>query len=189
MEARMAKPAQHPVTAEELLEAGGRYRYGELVRGVLRISEPPNAVHGWLATRIASRLIIFVEQHRLGVVMVETGYILQRNPDTVRGPDVSFVSATRMPPTQIPERYIEGAPDLAVEILSPNDRWRDVEEKLADYFAAGTRLVWLVDPRQRRVVVRHPDRAPRIIDANGALDGEDVVPGFRCALGEIFGAR
>jgi Uma2 family endonuclease len=94
--------------------------------------------------------------------------------------------AARVPPAQIPERYIEGAPDLAVEILSPNSHWREIEEKLADYFAAGTCLVWIVDPRRRCVVVRSPDRAPEVIEADGVIEGGKVIPGFRCSLAEVF---
>jgi Uma2 family endonuclease len=120
-------------------------------------------------------------------VLVESGYVLGRGPDTVRGPDVSFVSATRLPPDQIPEQFIPGAPDLAVEILSPSSRWSEVEEEVADYLAGGTRLVWVVEARERRVMVRYPDRPPRTLTAGDVLDGEDVVPGFALALADLFG--
>jgi Uma2 family endonuclease len=146
-------------------------------------------VHGWIAGRIVARLGNHVDRLELGTVLVEAGYVLQRGPDTVRGPDVSFVSISRLPPDQIPEEFISGAPDLAVEILSPSSRWSEVEEKIADYFAADTRLVWVVDPGERRVIVRYPDRPPRVAAAGESLDGEDVVPGFALALAELFGSR
>ena len=130
-----------------------------------------------------------VERLGLGTVLVEAGYLLQRGPDTVRGPDVSFISLARLHPHQVPEEFIPGAPDLAVEILSPSSRWSEVEEKIADYFAAGTRLVWVVDPRERRAIVRYPDRPPRVVASGESLDGEDVVPGFALALAELFGSR
>ncbi|HEX6107389.1 MAG TPA: Uma2 family endonuclease [Gemmatimonadales bacterium] len=182
----MSHPAR-AVTAEELFQYPDA-KYLELVRGVPRVCEPPGGVHGMIAGRLMSRLGDYVERRRLGTVLVEAGYVLQRGPDTVRGPDVSFISAARLPPERIPEAFIPGAPDLAVEILSPSSRWAEVEEKLADYFAAGARLVWVVDPAARRVIVRHPDRPARVVAAGDTLDGEDVVPGFAVPVAELFPA-
>jgi Uma2 family endonuclease len=136
-----------------------------------------------------ARLGEHVERLGLGTVLVEAGYVLRRAPDTVRGPDVSFVSLDPLAPDRIPEHFIPGAPDLAVEILSPSSRWSEVEEKIADYFAGGARLVWVVDPGERRVIVRYPDRPPGIIAADGILDGNEVVPGFALAVAELFGSR
>jgi Uma2 family endonuclease len=183
----MSHPAR-VVTAEELFQYPDS-KYYELVRGVPRVSEPPGGVHGAIAGRIVARLADHVERLGLGTVLVEAGYILQRAPDTVRGPDVSFISLARLPPDQIPEQFIPGAPDLAIEILSPSSRWSEVEEKIADYFVAGTHLVWVVDPRERRAIVRYPDRPPRVVASGECLDGEDVVPGFALALAELFGSR
>ena len=183
----MTQPAR-VVTAEELFQYPDS-KYYELVRGVPRVSEPPGGVHGVIAGRIMTRLGSHVERLGLGTVMVEAGYVLQRAPDTVRGPDVSFVSLARLPPERIPEQFIPGAPDLAVEVLSPSSRWSEVEEKLADYFTAGARLVWVVDPEERRVIVRYPDRPPKVVAAGESLDGEDVVPGFALAIAELFGSR
>jgi Uma2 family endonuclease len=174
------------VTAEELFQYPDS-KYYELVRGVPRVSEPPGGVHGMIAGRIVARLGDHVERLGLGAVLVEAGYVLQRGPDTVRGPDVSFVSISRLPPDQIPEQFIPGAPDLAVEILSPSSRWSDVEEKIADYFTAGARLIWVVDPGERRVIVRYPDRPPRVVATGESLAGGDVVPGFALPLAELFG--
>jgi Uma2 family endonuclease len=180
----MSQPARS-VTAEELFQYPDS-RYYELVRGQPRVCEPPGGVHGRIAARIAARLADYVERLGLGTVLVEAGYVLQRAPDTVRAPDVSFVSLARLPPDQIPEEFIPGTPDFAVEILSPSSRWSEVEEKIADYLAPGTRLVWVVDPGDRRAVVRYPDRPPRVVAVGGSLDGEDVVPGFSLALGDLF---
>jgi Uma2 family endonuclease len=179
----------HPtraVSAEELFKYPDSRAY-ELVRGVPRVSEPPGGAHGRIAGRITVRLGAHVERLGLGTVLVEAGYLLRRAPDTVRGPDVSFVSAARLSPERVPEQFIPGAPDLAIEILSPSSRWSDVEEVIADYFTAGARLVWLVDPGERRVVVRYADRPPKIVAAGDILDGEEVVPGFALAAGELFG--
>ena len=183
----MGQPARS-VTAEELFQYPDS-KYYELVRGMPRVCEPPGGVHGMIAGSFAAHLRNHVERLKLGTVLVEAGYVLQRAPDTVRGPDVSFVSLARLPPDRIPEQFIPGAPDLAVEILSPSSRWSEIEDKIADYFAAGARLVWVVDPGERRVIVRYPDRPPGIVAAGESLDGEDVVPGFALALAELFGSR
>ncbi len=180
----MSSPARL-VTAEELFNYPDTRRY-ELVRGILRVSEPPGGIHGRLAMKLGSRLDLHVTRLGLGTVLVETGYLLERGPDTVRGPDVSFVSTTRLPPDRIPEQFIAGAPDLAIEILSPGDRWAEVEQKVADYLGAGARRVWLVDPKERRVIVRYPDRPSRVLTDRDILDGEDVVPGFELPLAELF---
>ncbi|MGH7578560.1 MAG: Uma2 family endonuclease [Gemmatimonadales bacterium] len=180
----MTQPAR-VVTAEELFQYPDS-KYYELVRGVPRVSEPPGGLHGRIAATIAARLADHVERLGLGTVLVEAGYVLKRAPDTVRGPDISFVSLSRLPADQIPEQFMPGAPDLAVEILSPTSRWSEVEEKIADYFAAGARLLWVVDPGERRVIVRYPDRPPRVVATGENLDGEDVVTGFALALAELF---
>ncbi len=174
------------VTAEQLSTYPDRERY-ELVRGVLRVCELPGGVHGRLAARMAARLSQHVERHGLGTVLVEAGYVLGKEPDTVRGPDVSFISGTRLAPDQIPDRFISGAPDLAIEILSTSSRWPEVEEILADYFAGGARMVWVVEPPNRRIIVRYPDRPPKVFTRDDVLEGEDVVPGFHLVASELFG--
>ena len=183
----MSQPTR-VVTADELFRYPDSTHY-ELVRGVPLVSEPPGGVHGRIAGRLVARLGNYVQLHGLGTVLVEAGYVLQLAPDTVRGPDVSFVSLARLPPERIPEQFIPGPPDLAVEILSPSSRWSDVEEKIADYFTGGARLVWIVDPEKQRVIVRYPDRAASVIAVGESLDGEDVVPGFTLGLAELFGSR
>ena len=183
----MSGPARL-ITADELFNSPDPRRY-ELVRGVPRVSEPPGGVHGRLAIKLGARLDEHVTRLGLGTVLVEAGYVLKREPDTVRGPDVSFVSAARLPPDRIPEQFISGPPDLAIEILSPGDHWAEIEEKVADYLAGGARWVWLVDPRERRLIVRYPDRPSRVLADSDIFDGEDVVPGFTLDLAELFGPR
>lgn len=180
----MSQPAP-VVTAEELFELPDAKHY-ELVRGVPRVCEPPGGAHGRLAMHVGALLNEHVQRLGLGSVLVEAGYVLRRMPDTVRGPDISFISVARLPPDQIPETFIPGAPDLAVEIISPSSRWSEVEERVADYLAGGARLVWLLDPREHRVVVRHPDRPPAVLTENDTLDGEDVVPGFTLPVAELL---
>jgi Uma2 family endonuclease len=173
------------ITAEELFEYP-ESRYYELIRGVPRVCEPPGGRHGYLAMRLGALLHQHVERLGLGTVLVEAGYVLRRAPDTVRGPDISFISTGRLPPDRIPEHFIPGAPNLAVEIVSPGSRWSEMEEKVADYLAGGTPLVWLVDPRERKVIVRYPDRPTRVVTAGELLEGEEVVPGFALPLAELF---
>src|SRR5437773_10022494 len=120
-----------------------------------------------------------------GVFAAETGFKLATNPDTVRAPDVGFVTQDRMLPAGT-IGYPALAPDLVVEVLSPDDRPGEVLAKVADWLSAGTRLVWVVDPAGRRARVYRADGSDASVDTDGALDGEDVVPGFTCKLSVIF---
>lgn len=185
----MARRTQRLMTVEEYLAAGGE-RHTELVRGVVCVHEPPNFEHGRAATELAARLHTHVKRHRLGLVVVESGYVLRRAPDTVRGPDISFIRTDQVAAARAAPSFPSGAPDLAVEVLSPGDRKGEIARRVADFFEGGARLVWLVDPRRARITVRYPDGQFKTLHAGDVLDGEDVVPGFRCAVEEIVpGAR
>jgi Uma2 family endonuclease len=173
------------MTAEQLFAMPGG-EPSELVNGRLRVSEPPGYWHGLLQPRLAAELLTFVRANRLGVVLTESGFVLSREPDTVRAPDVAFVRAERLPELDRGQRYLEGAPDLAVEIVSPGDTAVEVADKVDEYLASGARLVWVVYPRARRAVVWTPDGVGRARSAGDALDGADVVPGFRLALADLF---
>ncbi len=181
----MPTAPRQPMTAEDLFRYPDHDRY-ELVAGNLRVSEPPGAHHGQVATRLAYRLHGYVEANRLGVVLVESGFILHRGPDTVRGPDVSFVAASRLDPRRVPLSYLSIAPDLAVEILSPEDRPGAVAEKVANYLDAGTKLVWVIEAEKSRVMVHRVDGSIAELTANDSLDGEQVVSGFRCPVTELL---
>jgi Uma2 family endonuclease len=172
-------------TAEELLRAGDIGRC-ELVRGTLVMMVPAGADHGGIANEIAFRLTEFVKPRKLGrVFAAETGFFLFRDPDTVRAPDAAFVRAGR-PPS--PARgYYPGAPDLAVEVLSPDDRPKEVREKVAEWLRGGTSVVWVVDPAARTATVHEPGREPRTMSESDALRGGDVLPGFELPVREIFG--
>ena len=159
----------------------------ELQAGVL-ISEPvPGWRHGRVAFRLAELVGAHVRRNRLGVVVTnDSGFILSRSPDTVRGPDVSFVSRERLASVGDPVAAFPGAPDLAVEVLSPSNTPAGMHAKVADYLAAGTRLVWVVDPEGRVVRAYDTLLAPRVLGCGETLDGGDVVPGFRVRVEEIF---
>jgi Uma2 family endonuclease len=175
------------MTAEELAQLPVDGRHYELVRGAVVEVTPAGGRQGENAGQIAGHLWVFVQSHGLGRIYVaETGYVLARNPDIVRAPDVSFVRADRLPPEQEREGFLELAPDLVVEVVSPNDRMRDVADKVLEYLDAGVRLVWVVEPRRRTVTVWTPDRRARILTEPDELDGGDVLPGFRLPLVEIF---
>src|SRR5439155_10259700 len=115
----------------------------------------------------------------------ETGFALFREPDTVRAPDIAFVRRERLP-DPIPVRYPELAPDLVVEVLSPSDRPGETLAKIADWLEAGARLVWVIDPERRIARIYRQDGTESVLDDGSALVGEDVLPGFRCALRSIF---
>jgi Uma2 family endonuclease len=159
----------------------------ELQAGLL-VSEPaPGFRHGRIMAAIAEILRAHVRQQRLGVVLAgDSGFVLAREPDTVRGPDVAFVSRARFERSGDTVKAFAGAPDLAVEVLSPSTTPADMHAKVADYLAAGTRCVWVVDPEARTVTVYESLLWPRRLGEDEMLEGNDVVPGFRVCVGEIF---
>jgi Uma2 family endonuclease len=187
--ATQKETAKRLLTAEELYEHPDDDMRRELVRGELRVSEPPGWGHGNIATRVIVRLGAYVEAHGLGYVTGEAGYVLERGPDTVRGPDAAFIRWDRRPGPDVEHRYFEGAPDLAVEIVSPSDRAGEIAETVEGYLAKGTRAVWVVYPTRRQVVVYTPDGAARTLRESDRLDGGDVVPGFSCPVAELFPER
>jgi Uma2 family endonuclease len=135
---------------------------------------------------LALRLGAHVERTRAGQLFAaETGFTLARGPDTVRAPDIAFIRRERLPDPE-PAGFPDLAPDLVVEVLSPDDRSGDVLAKVADWLSAGTRLVWVVDPSRRLARVHQSDGTEVLVAADEALDGQDVVPGFSCTLAEIL---
>jgi Uma2 family endonuclease len=133
-------------------------------------------------------LVAFVVQRSLGeVIRNDSGFLLQRDPDTVRAPDMAFVRADRVPPPGADVQFVDFAPDLVVEVVSPSDRAAAVNERALDWVDAGVRLAWIVDPSSRSVVVHRPDGTVSLLRGDAELDGEDVLPGFRLPLAELFG--
>lgn len=169
----------------EQLPDDGRYR-DELVRGRIVREPPPGYEHGEQQLNLAVPLRQHVRKHRLGSVTIGSGYALLPGVATVRGPDISFVAQERIPPEGLPHGYPRMPPDLAVEIVSPSNRAGAIREKMADYFEAGVRQVWIVYPRRRNVTVYSSPSEVRVLDENDELDGGDVVPGFRLPVAEIF---
>jgi Uma2 family endonuclease len=172
---------------DEFLVYGARVKHSELVRGRLRVSEPASGMHGAVGTVLVAALAAFVDERELGFAFMDnTGFALPGLPDTVRAPDVSFVRADQIPAEGFGPGFLRVAPDLAVEILSPDQSAWAMDEKLQDYFAAGTRLVWVIDPLRRTVAVHPHDAAPRWLGEGDALDGGDVLPGFAIPVARLF---
>lgn len=174
------------LTADELLALNIQDKRTELVRGRLVVREPAGFRHGVIAMELARRLADFVKTHSLGVVVAaETGFKLFSNPDTVRAPDVGFIRADRVP-HPLPRGYADIAPDLAVEVLSPDARAGEVLAKVSDWLTAGCRLVWVVDPDRRIARVYRADGSESFVSDDAALDGEDVLPGFTCRVESVL---
>jgi Uma2 family endonuclease len=159
----------------------------ELQAGML-VSEPcPGFRHGRVMAVVAELLSAHVRRNRLGVVLAgDSGFILARQPDTVRGPDVAFVSNESYERCGDTVKAFSGAPDLAVEVLSPSNTPAGIRAKVADYLAAGTRRVWVVDSETRSVTVYASLLSPHVVGEDELLEGDDVIPGFRVRVGEFF---
>jgi Uma2 family endonuclease len=173
------------LTAEDLLELGD-IGSCELLRGELVMMSPASFNHGWVAANIQAALISFIKPRRLGIVAIaEAGFIIERNPDTVRAPDVSFIRAERIPPEGV-AGFFPGAPDLAVEVLSPNDRPGEVALKSQEWLAAGCDTVWIVDPRTRNVTAHRRGVKAETITEGESLVCENLLPGFSLPVVDIF---
>lgn len=177
--------AQRLKTEDDLMALPDDDMRHELVNGVI-VAEPfPSLLHDRVRRHLERILEGFVLKRELGEIFGEVGFLLTRQPDTVRGPDLSFVRKERLAGIDY-EKFFRGAPDLAVEILSPSNRRGEVRAKVADYLNAGCRLVWVIDPKKKTAVAYRTLEMPRRIDAGGKLDGEDVLPGFEIPLASIF---
>jgi Uma2 family endonuclease len=164
------------------------YRYLELVRGRIRdVREPwPAHEHGVRQFHLAYLLKKYLEANPIARLSGDASVTLRRNSDTVRAPDIYVIRNERYPRDYVGGPIFEVAPDLIVEIRSPSETAGILRAKLADYFAAGTSVVWVVEERKRRVTIHTKDAEPRIIQGNERLTGEPVLPGFSCTLNELF---
>jgi Uma2 family endonuclease len=184
--------AQKLMTAEEFVQLpdpkSGEQM--ELVRGVVVMAPPAITGHGHRSSEIDAALREFVRRHSLGFTTGEGGYRLARNPDTVRAPDAAWIAFDRLPGGAFPEdTYADAAPNLAVEVMSTNDREVDIDEKIADYLAAGTERVWVVRPRLRTVTVHWPNGDAHRYSASDTLTSDDAafpVSGFELPVARIF---
>jgi Uma2 family endonuclease len=176
---------EHVTTAGQLLQASGLGRC-ELLRGELIMMSPAGSRHGEIALAMGAILRDFVMSHGLGTVLgAETGFCIAQNPDTVRAPDVAFIRSDRVI-GELPDGFFPGAPDLAVEVLSPGDRASEVIAKVEDWLGAGCRAVWVVDPKTRTVAVYRNRGDAVILKPADTLTGGDLLPGFAVPVAEFF---
>ena len=173
------------MTAEQLLALGDIGR-SELVRGELIRMSPAGHFHGGVAMKVGILVGAHVLEHRLGMTYAaETGFMLARNPDTVRAPDLAFVRIDRVQPTS-KRGFFPGAPDLAVEVLSPDDTASEVLAKVEDWLNAGTVEVWIIDPERKTVTIHAAGRSVRTLHEGEELRSEALLPGFSASVAEIF---
>ena len=178
-------------TADDLLnlsESASDGRCYELVEGKLYEIPPPSPRHGEVTSNIDFLLQTHVRQYRLGRVLAgDPGFVLGRNPDTVRGPDVAYLSYQRFPANEeLPIRYGDFVPDLVVEVVSPSDTRPYLQQKMEAWLAASVRVVWIVDPRRREVAVHSADRDSVLLHSDDTLDGSPVLLGFTCQVADFF---
>lgn len=182
----MSTLAKENVTADELLALpSDGYRY-ELVQGALKKMAPAGEQHGEIAMALGWRLAQVVSERGLGkVYAAETGFKLRSDPDTVRAPDVAFVSRARLGDTPPSRGFRRGPPDLAVEVVSPNDRPPEVAEKVYEWLLYGAAEIWVLDPERRSVTVYRPGEDLRILGEGDALHSP-LFPDWALPLGELF---
>jgi Uma2 family endonuclease len=178
---------QREYTPEDLLTMPGGENF-ELIDGRL-VERHMSFLSGWVAGELIRVLGNHCHQRRLGWVIPggDGGYQgFPDSPRTVRKPDVSFVRHGRFEDDQLPEGYARIAPDLIAEVISPNDKYEEVDEKIEEYLRAGVRLVWIISPRNHTIRVYRVNGSSHGLRENDELDGEDVVPGFRCPVRDLF---
>ena len=175
------------LTAEDLAAFDTGDLHVELVRGELIAMPPTFADHGNVVGSLHAFLGYYIKTNHLGTVYgAETGFLLGRNPDTVRAPDIAFIRSARLTPAASAPNWNPVVPDLVVEVVSTYDRPHDLAEKVKTWLDAGVQLVWVVSPTQRTVVEHRPSHPERPLSANDTLDGGDLVPGFTMPVAQVF---
>jgi Uma2 family endonuclease len=171
-------------TEKKLMQLPDDGHVYELVGGELQMSQA-GFEHGEIMTKVIVPLGAYVQAQKLGVVVgASTGFRMKTG--NTRSPDVSFVAKARLRGRRPTKKFFQGAPDLAVEIISPNDLWIRATQKIAELFANGARLAWVINPADQTVLVYHSAQPDRILKAGDLLDGEQVVPGFTFPVAELF---
>jgi len=175
------------MTAEQLAELpSGEHRY-ELVEGALNTMTPAGNEHGRIAASLSWRVASFVDEKKLGAVYAaETGFLLSRNPDSVRAPDFAFIRQQRIDEAGTVSGFWPGAPDLVAEVVSPNDSFADVEAKSFAWLAAGCRVVWVVEPRQQHVTVYRSSDDITVMGTDEALTEPELRPGLSVNVKDLF---
>ena len=184
----MATTMTKLLTADDLLRLDSEGVRGELIGGVLYETMPTGYAHGKIVTKLTVLLAAFIMPRKLGSLTAsDSGVWLERDPDTVREPDIAYFSAAKIPLDAMDTGYAEVPPDLVVEITSPSTGRRETHDKALMWLSYGVDLVWVVQLDTRTVDVYQPGRAVVTLDEHDTLDGHDVLPGFTCAVSEVFG--
>jgi len=177
-------PQDREYTVEEAVRLDP-FEFWELVDGRFVVMTRPSARHGWVMQRVGRRLADFVEGNKLGIVLVgDPGFILRRKPDTLRGPDVAFVRQQRIS-GQVPDGFLDGAPDLAVEIVSRSDTWPAIARKARDYLSAGSVAVWAIDPGRETARI-YTGEAEELLAADGVLTCPTLLGDFALRLSDLW---
>jgi len=185
----MTRATSKPMTAEELMRRQDEFGRCELINGELIQLTPAGNAHGVIALRIGRRIGEYVDDHDLGAAYAaETGFFLTRDPDNVRAPDVAFVKRSRAM-DEASAGFVEGAPDLVVEVVSTTDTASYIAEKVETWLHHGTQLVWVADPHTQTVTAYYPDHHATIYHVGETLPGDPVLPGFALPLDDVFRKR
>lgn len=179
----IAKPAQR-YRAQDLARLADSDKRYELIRGELIEMPPLSTSHGLIVASLIGALLPFIRANRLGQLMASTGFQLASDPDTVRAPDVAFISRERLMP--LSDSYYPFAPDLAAEVVAPADCVSDLCVKISEYFAEGARQVWVIYPTTRLLYLYTTPKTVRILDVNDTLEGGDLLPNFSLPIRELF---
>ena len=183
----MATTMTKLLTADDLLRLDSEGVRGELIRGVLHETMPAGYAHGKIVTKLTVLLGAFIMPRKLGSLTAsDSGVWLERDPDTVREPDIAYFSAAKPPLDAMDTGYAEVPPDLVVEITSPSTGRREAQDKALMWLSYGVDLVWVVQLDTRIVDAYQPNRAVVTLIEKDTLDGHDVLPGFTCAVSEVF---
>jgi Uma2 family endonuclease len=184
----MSTRAKHLLTAEEFAALPLAGMRSELIAGELRTMPPTFEDHGEITMRLSILLGQYVLAQRLGkLYAAETGFLIARDPDTVRAPDIAFIQQARLSAPRSAPRWVPIVSDLVVEVVSSNDRPAEVGAKVEMWLAAGVRLVWVVSPQARTVELHQPGASEATLMEGDTLDGADVIPGFSVSVADIFG--
>jgi Uma2 family endonuclease len=175
------------LTAEEYGELPDLGFPSELVRGRIVEMNVPYPRHGQVCARVSFLIQQYLQEHDIGhVITNDGGVVVERGPDTVRGPDVTFISYQKVPKGPLPRKYFENAPELVIEVLSPDDRWGKVLQKVGEYLTAGIGVVCVIDPESKTVQLHFPSKPPQTLTTEDELSFAEILPGLTIPVRRIF---
>ncbi|MGN6370092.1 MAG: Uma2 family endonuclease [Phycisphaerae bacterium] len=174
------------LTAEDLWKMGSDGKFLELHYGLLYPVSPSGMRHGFIAAELATELHAFVQSRNLGHVLPFVGFITTRDPDSVLGPDIAFITQDQSPPKEKRDFFVEGAPAFAVEILSPTSPLEECNFKVQEYLKHGTSEAWLLDSSNYTIAVFHPHQTPKIFSRDQTVECTGALAGFRISLNDVL---